>query len=283
MKIGVYDPHYRHYGEQTYQKLKSYGFSCVDYSMANTDTALYSCGDEAFREKLLHDKKLVEEAGLEVSQVHGPWRWPPRDNTPEDLKERREKMKRSIQGTALLNCKYWVVHPIMPFGTNDKGTAQAKVTLDMNRTFMRELLKTSKQYDVTICLENMPMPGFSIGSPSEILEFVKWMNDEHFKICLDTGHVAVYRDLSPADAMRMLGHEVQVLHIHDNNGMSDQHLFPYFGVIDWKDFGQALKECQYTGTFSLETSPPTTLPESIFEEMNILLVKLAKEIIKAGK
>ena len=76
------------------------------------------------------------------------------------------------------------------------------------------------------------MPEFSIGSPSEILKFVKTINDERFKVCLDTGHVAVYEGLTPDGAMRELGDTVRVLHVHDNNGRSDLHYMPYFGVID---------------------------------------------------
>lgn len=190
-----------------------------------------------------------------------------------------EKMKKSIYGTAILGCKNWVIHPIMPYGTMEKDTEYTQNTWDMNLEFMSELLKTAKEYDVTICLENMPMPSFSIGSPTEILKFVRVMNDEHFKICLDTGHVAVYDGLTPADAVRELGNEIRVLHIHDNSGKVDQHLLPYFGIIDWKDFGRALKECEFEGVFSYETAPPSNLPTPIFEEMCILLVKLAKEIM----
>ena len=105
---------------------------------------------------------------------------------------------------------------------------------------MRELLKTAKEYDVILCLENMPFLDFSLSAPQEILKIVKEMNDDHFKICLDTGHVSVFGDLSVGDEVRRLNKEIRALHIHDNKFGIDSHYMPFFGKIDWKDFSKSL-------------------------------------------
>ena len=271
METGMCSQYYARWGEMRYRKVKEHGYAYIDYDMSATDTPIYSCGEEGLEGIVRRERQSIEEAGIGVSQVHGPWRYPPRDGSREERQERMEKMKRSIRATALLGCRNWVVHPIMPYGTADKGTEHAGETWELNVAFMGELLETAKEHDVTICLENMPMPRFSIGSPSEILEFVRTMDDEHFKICLDTGHVAVYEGLDPAEAMRELGDAVRVLHVHDNNGQSDLHWMPYFGIIDWKAFARALRECGYGGVFSIETAPP-------YEEMCLALSKIAREI-----
>lgn len=44
--------------------------------------------------------------------------------------------------------------------------------------------------------ENMPFKNFSLSKPCDILRFVKAIDDENFKICLDTGHVAVFEGMS---------------------------------------------------------------------------------------
>ena len=54
-----------------------------------------------------------------ISQVHGPWRYPPKDDTAKDRRERLEKMKKAVIISALLDCKYLVIHPIMPVGIRD--------------------------------------------------------------------------------------------------------------------------------------------------------------------
>ena len=128
--------------------------------------------------------------------------------------------------------------------------------------FMRQLLETAKKYDITICLENMPFLNFSIGSPSEILEFVQKMNDERFKICLDTGHVAVYEGLDVADVIRELSGEIRVLHLHDNDGKSDLHMLPNRGVINWREVGRALRDIGFEGVYSYETAKPEGMAES---------------------
>ncbi len=279
MEIGICCEFYEKWGEERYKKIKGHGYSYVDFGMANTEAPIYLCDNQEFEARLLYEKKLMNEAQIKISQVHGPWRWPAKDATKEEQEERMDKMKKSIYGTALLGCKNWVVHPIMPYGVQEKDTKYAEQTWHMNYIFMSELLKTAKQYGVTICLENMPLTSFSLGSPSEVLKFVKTMDDENLKICLDTGHAAVYKETTPANAVRELGKEIRVLHIHDNNGIDDLHLLPYFGVIDWQDFGRALKEVEFQGVFSYEAFLPGKLPTPIFEEMSRLLVRLGREII----
>jgi len=149
----------------------------------------------------------------------------------------------------------------------------------MNLEFMGELLKTAKEYNVTICLENMPWHRFSMATPEMTLKFVREMNDENFKMCLDTGHAAVFSDLKIGDELRRVKDEVRVLHVHDNKGGHDLHMFPYFGVADWDDFGKALRDIDFKGVLSLETMPPAKLPTDIFESMCIDLAKIAKNII----
>lgn len=168
----------------------------------------------------------------------------------------------------------------MPFGAEDLLLDKAEQTWEMNLEFMAELLKTAKEYDVAICLENMPMPRFSLATPRRILEFVRQMNDEHFKICLDTGHVSVFPELLLPDETRTLGDEIRVLHVHDNNYGIDAHMFPCFGIIDWKSFGRALKDIGFAGSFSIETRPPEKLPDHIYEKFAIALRETAEWIVE---
>lgn len=215
---------------------------------------------------------------LEFYQVHGPWQWPPNDSTEELRDLKLEHIKRSIWATTVLGCKNWVLHPIMPCGISEKNTEQQKITLDINYSFMSKVLEIAKQYDVTVCLENMPMRDFSLATPYDILDFVKLINDQHFKICLDTGHVATFPELSVSTVVRDLKDEIRAFHIHDSIPDRDLHLFPYFGKTDWNDFSAALKDINYTGGICLETAPPHSLPDEIYEELCISLAKILNHI-----
>ena len=278
MKIGTIESNYRHYGDARFMLMREHGFEAADYSMSDTENELYQLSDDLFEKKLLHEKALAEQAGIEIYQVHGPWRWPIQDSTPEERAERMEKMKRSIRGTAILGCKYWVIHPIMPFGEKDADFAQE--TRQINLAFMRELLKTAEEVGVVICFENMPMRGLSLGSPEATLDFVKEMDHDHFKMCLDLGHMTLFKKETAGDFVRKHADMIPVFHIHDSNGWADLHLMPYFGITDWDDFGKALREVQYEGVFSLEATLPKKLPKPMFEKTSKLMCEIARCVIK---
>ena len=266
------------WGDDTYKKIKAQGFSCADFGMLHTDTVFF--GDKAEAEKeILKHKRLAEEAGMEINQVHGPWRWPAQDGTPEERAERMEKMKESIRLTALLGCKNWVIHPLFPCGWEDIGTGKEEETWQINFEFFRELLKTAKEYDVTICFENMPMINFSISTPEAILRFVKEINDDHFKICLDTGHLNVFPDIPVKEAVVELGDSLKVLHVHDNKVRYDLHLMPFAGSFKWQEFCDGLAEIGFDGVMSLETCPSSNYYLELFEQMLGMYNKVALQLI----
>ncbi len=283
MKIGIqindYGKGYARFGQDRFQAAARHGFAAVDYEMASTDISLYSLSDSQLREKMLEDRQAAERAQVAISQVHGPWRWPPQDSTVEERRERLDKMKKSILATHYLGCPYWVVHPIMPYDTDDLCSGHAEDTWKLNVEFMTELLAYAREQDVTICLENMPMRNFSLATPSRVLEFVQAMNDDHFQICLDTGHVAIFPDLSLSQAVRELGKAIRVIHVHDNMGDGDQHLWPTRGKIDWPGFAAALKDVGYDGVFSLETCPSETLDMPSYEAECVQLHDIAQRIL----
>ena len=118
-----------------------------------------------------------------------------------------------------------------------------------------------------------------MASPEAVLKFVREMDDEHFKICLDTGHVSVFDELNLADEVRRVGSELKTLHVHDNKYNKDLHLVPHYGVIDWKEFVKALEDISFDGVFSLETKPAAGLSDEIFDEMGKLLYKITENIV----
>ena len=283
MKIGMeYSPlssGYRRYGEKRFEKIKEHGFSCLDYGMSTTSGLLYDPPVAEAEKILLEERRMIEAAGLEVFQVHGPWRWPPQDATEEDRAERLEKMERSLWMTSVMGCKNWIIHPLMPHTTKDLDNGMAEETWKINADFFPRVLEIAKSYDITICFENMPMLRFSIATPEDILRFVKFMDDDHFKVCLDTGHVNVFNHLSIGDSVRLLGKEIRTLHVHDNSRSIDLHQMPFFGTLNWKEFADALHEIEYDGVFSLETAPPARLPDPLHDEAGRFLFRVANQII----
>lgn len=265
---------------QRYAQFAKAGFSCVDFNTAKTDFPLYTVTEAELTKVLQPIKMQLSDAGLTVSQVHGPWCWPPaKDMTPEGRIVRAGEMKRSILIAHLLGAKNWVVHPIMPHGVRDIPEGNTQQTWDLNAEFMSWLVAYGKELDVTVCLENMPFRNFSMARPESVLKLVKELNDPHFKICLDTGHAAIFPDHSLEEYVCMLADQIRAFHIHDNGGEKDEHLFPGKGVIDWQGFARGLKAIHYQGVFSLETCPPDASTVEEFEKGLNVLAGVARDII----
>jgi len=280
MKIGIVKDKagYGRWGEECYKKMKEHGFSCADFDMSDTYGWPYDAPEEEVVSEFSRERKLAEEAGIEIWQVHGPWRFPLMEETEEGRVKYLEILKKSIRYTAVLGCKNWVIHPVMPCGWEDPGREEE--TWRVNVDFFTELVKTAKECGVTICIENMPFGNLSVSRPESIMKLVNTINDDNFKICMDTGHIGIFEDLSIGDAVRCFGDKLQVLHVHDTIPGKDIHIMPYFGKINWEEFLTALKEIGFKGVFNLETPSSKNIDTPVFEIISKALAVLAKEMSK---
>ena len=254
MKTCITSSYLHTYGfEEGLRRMKSHGYDALDYGgLCHTEDKIFHVSEEEFVATLTRERQIIADNGLFVNQTHGAWRWPAQDFSDYDRAERYAAMEKGVRGTALLGAPYFVIHCIMPFGENNP--AHKERLWEMNVEYFTRLCKVAEDVGVTICFENLPFTSLPLSRVSETLEFVKLMNTPTMKMCLDTGHAAVYGD-SPADAVRAIGKEyLATLHVHDNNGVSDFHWRPGEGVIDWADFTKALHEIGFEGCVSLETA-----------------------------
>lgn len=238
--------------ENRISRVKELGYDCVDFqSFCDTDSLFFDGDMKELEKNCNRVRKIFEQYGIIPSQTHGPWRWPPRDSTKEEREERFEKMTRSLFGTKMIGCSHMVIHPIMPFGDNQNPHPDE--FMKMNEEFFSALIRKAEEADVIIDFENMPMPALTLATPSQILEFVRKMNSPNMRVCLDTGHAAIF-GLDLGECVKTSGKEfLASLHVHDNNGHSDQHLLPYEGVCNWENFTKGLIDIGFEGTVSLET------------------------------
>ena len=58
-------------------------------------------------------------------------------------------------------------------------------------------------------------------------------------VCLDLGHAHI--TVGVAEAIATLGGHIASVHVHDNHGLKDEHLWPGDGSIDWLSAASALK------------------------------------------
>lgn len=277
--IGIINsPYTAFYGfDEGICKMREHGFSGLDYQyFIHTDKEFFKQQDEDFFAAVRAHRAVMEENGITPTQAHAPWAWPSPESQGVDIGVRVAEMKKAIRGTACLGAKNFVIHPFMPTGAVD---TDPDYTRSLNRRiFTEELLPLAEELGVTVCLENMPFEGQVLARPADTLAFVREIGHPNLKMCLDTGHVAVF-GLSPAEAVRMIGKEyLAVLHVHDNDGRHDYHWWPCTGVVDWADFTAALAEIGFSGCVSLETEVPQCVTGDIREVAERALFDIARAI-----
>jgi sugar phosphate isomerase/epimerase len=280
MKLGITSGYLTKYGlEAGAKRLKAHGYDCTDYqNFINTETEFFKLPEKEFERQIRKEREIIESAGVIIHQAHGPWRYPPKDDTEENRAERFASMSKAIRGCAYLGTDKFVIHPIMPFGGN--SSEQPEVMKAINFEFMSKLCEVAKEYGIIVCYENMPFPMLPITTSKHVADFARQINSDNFKVCLDTGHCLVCGE-SPADAVRYIGKDLLgALHIHDNDGKADKHRIPGEGIADWGAFTDALYDIGYDGVFSLETSIPSGHPEEEQERLERELAILGKRLAR---
>ena len=254
MKFGIMSGAYteRYSFLEGVAKMARHGYGAIDYNyFINTQTPFFTKEEADFKAQIERHADILRAYHIDPSQTHGPWRFPPKDRTPEDRAERFAAMTKSIRGSAYLGAQYMIIHPLMPYG--EESPEHPEEVWEMNLEFMYRLAEYGKEWGITVCYENMPFHRHPIARPDEIATFVRTLNHPNFKVCLDTGH-ALVRGVQPAEAVRMIGGDLlRTLHIHDNDGTSDQHRLVGEGLMDFAAFARALDEVSFRGVISIET------------------------------
>ncbi len=253
MKLAITNYYLNKYGNTDgAKKMAEHGYTSVDYSLMNTEEGLYALRDDRFVIEVTKLRREIESGGIKVDTVHGPWRFPS-DATDSDRAERFEKMTKAMVIARYLGAKYMTVHPLMPYGIS--GTEPSEVYA-INRQYFSALANVGKNLGITVCLENLPFPIFSLSTPESIAALVRDINSPYLKICLDVGHANVF-DTPIGESVRELGELIAMVHAHDNFGDDDSHNVPYNGTVDWMNFAEALFDIAFDGVISLECKPET--------------------------
>lgn len=275
MKIGINSGSFGYLPlEKRYLRIRELGYDAVDQDLADTKAPYYRDA-AAMEEHCKTVREAVESAGLEISQVHGPW--PTDDTTAENRAETLGNMRLAVYGCHCLGSPYLIIHPQMPYGWGHEEEADFALSLTVE--LMKALMPDCEKYGVVLCLENMPMTAHRISTMDRIAEAVALVNHPNAGICLDTGHTNVYgHDLG--DAVRTAGTYLRTLHVHDNDGRADRHQLPYLGTADWSSFTAALAETGFSGVLSLETGGVSNgrMPTAVRDAADRLTAAVAKTL-----
>ena len=160
-------------------------------------------------------------------------------------------LKRAIECTAEAGGSICIIHPWNNWNAEE------------NAEVYNRLLPFAKDHGVRIATENMwnwekgaPTSCFAACATSEdFVRHVDVVNDPYLVACLDIGHAEmVGSGDGAANMIKALGPRLQALHIHDNDKLHDSHQIPFSMQIEFEPIVKALKEVNYSGYLTLEST-----------------------------
>ncbi len=159
-----------------------------------------------------------------------------------------DEIKRTLEIAETIPCRYLVQH----LGVSGEEFDLRKV--DAAFAALEELKIFASQRGVEILLENIP----NELSSAERLVLFDEVTHLRLNFVFDTGHANLGEGVEAAFGL-MKG-RIRSTHVHDNDGKTDQHLFPTMsegGTIDWKKTMELLRSGgeQYPLLLELKEKP----------------------------
>ena len=271
-----------------FRLMRQAGFSCGDFSLNGylLNSSLYQSEVNTFFDQSLQElehffaphKKGADEAGITINQMHMPYpNYVPRAAKALNDYLRDVVAPKSMEICAFFNCPYIVIHGFKLayfLGSEEEEWRRTEKFLD-------NLAPMAKDMGITMCIENLydSLNGHLVEGPCcnarKAADRIDRMNDRYHAqvlgFCFDTGH-ANLTGLDFEDFITTLDYRLKVLHIHDNDGVSDLHQVHFtftktrenLPSTDWNGFIKGLKNIKFSKTLSFETAPVlTSFPEEL--------------------
>jgi sugar phosphate isomerase/epimerase len=169
---------------------------------------------------------------------------PPLNIAGRDRKQRIEAMdeiKRAIEVAEVLPFRFLVLHAgVAGEGFDDHQFEGALTSVEHLRAFAKPL-------GVRLLLENIPN---QLTAPEKLVELIETLRYEDVGVCLDLGHA--HLEPGVEDAIETLNPLIRSVHVHDNHGMKDEHLWPGEGTIDFRRAMELLRTAPQLPALVLE-------------------------------
>ena len=112
---------------------------------------------------------------------------------------------------------------------------------------MPHIADRARELGVTIALENT-----WDDRPEILLHLADLIPGDDVAFCLDTGHVNVFSRLHVGRWLDALGDRIAAIHLHDNDGLSDDHLVPGEGTFDFPALARRIAVMKKSPLLDLE-------------------------------
>lgn len=192
--------------------------------------------------------KSLAQNGVRVQSVHAQMHGGT-DFTQLDEHDRKAAValqKRDMSLAVDLGARVMVFHP----GAHG-GPDRREEHLKAARRSVAELSDFASRIGLKMAVENML--GDQLGNTAgEILEIISDADPDWCGVCLDTGHAHTHSLLY--EMAETLLPRCYATHFHDNDGLSDLHLFPGEGTIDWRRLGEIFRKTDCGAWLMIESN-----------------------------
>jgi len=206
---------------------------------------------------------------LQPWSMHAPL-WPDREmgragapavNLVHPEKSRRidamDEIKRALEAAEHIAIQKLIVH----LGENLDSFSMR--TLEYATTALEHLGVFAKPLGVRVLVENLTSDATT---PEHLVTILDMAHLDQIDVCLDLGHAHIAPGI--VESIGILGKRIAELHVHDNHGVRDEHLWPGDGTIDWSTTLDALRALPTPPAAVLEISynlddAPATIPDRI--------------------
>ena len=262
------------------KRLHETGFECLDLflcGLVRSQNASFS--GEAWREEAEQLKAWAVEAGVCFHQSHLPYD-PGAAYDPDDREFNalfHKMILRGLEISRILGVKHAVVHPF-----SAPGAARGEVSVHVQENLKRyeAALDLASRLGITLAFENMGADAMFGSRAEDLTALTEAIKDKKAAVCWDVGHgQLVYGDKN-AEAIEKLGGRIVCLHVHDNKGVTDDHLPPFRGKIKWERVMAALKKAGYAGELNYEVSVNADVPDLLRNETARYCAKAGEFLVK---
>lgn len=279
------------------EAIRSYrnsGFRYLDYSFYYDHlepSPFLQDDDRPWKQQINESAKAAEAEGFTFVQAHLPG-YNPLGRYAVDHDKCMRAMCRAAEACGILQIPTAVMHT--SHSTIHRYPMDKKEYFEYNREFLMPLLEIAGKYDFQLCIENTST--INMGScyfprtADEMNDFLDFMNHPNLGCCWDTGHAVMEKKFDQYTDLLTLGNNLKAVHIHDNNGLSDQHLPPYCGKLEIDRIAEALKNMKFDGYFTFEadaflnyrngSSKAADLPLEVRQAGLALLYQIGKAVLE---
>lgn len=123
---------------------------------------------------------------------------------------------------------------------------------------LEKLIPVAEKNDIAIAVEN----AFEVANtPDEVMYYVDFFKHQYLGCCFDCGHANVMEDVPGKvyghhmldvvwkgnvknynGAFEKMASAIVTCHLHDNNGVEDQHCMPGDGTVNWHELAEKLPQ-----------------------------------------